>query len=158
MPLFLLLALALFGVAADAQEVALLDCHFNLTADTVANTCSFPSIVGQSANFPTGVVLFAQSRPVLGGSSLRLKLDPTGIYVINAHIMVCGDKADPRLSMTGHPMLFHMSFDPVRPSLPFRSRLFFFFFLTCVSSTLRRLPMGRRARRWAARVRPSCKS
>jgi hypothetical protein len=68
----------------------------------------------QMASYAMGIIQFAQTRRIEGGMSLRLKLNPATIASIQAEILTCGDNVMPDTD-TGHPVIFHASFDNVRP-------------------------------------------
>jgi hypothetical protein len=65
------------------------------------------------ASYASGIIQFAQTRRIEAGVSLRLKLNPSTIASIQAEILTCGDNVMPDTD-TGHPVLFHASFDNVR--------------------------------------------
>lgn len=61
---------------------------------------------------------------------MRLKLNPTTIVSIQADIFMCGENVIPD-TMTGHPIVFHASFDNVSCANQKRSASFFFFPFVC---------------------------
>jgi hypothetical protein len=81
----------------------------------------------QSNAYPTGIIQFAQTRTIEAGASMRLKLNPTTIVSIQADIFMCGENVMPD-TMTGHPIVFHASFDNVSCANQKRRASFFFFF------------------------------